>query len=197
MMFESNLSVCVCHETPLLRAGLLSLITESQGMQVLVGCETRSDPRVDVIVADYASALSLLAANPEQSCAPPIVVLTWRDTERDVVHAISSGVHGYLLHDADPLELIDAIRHVARGGSTYLCKRSAPVLKGAKAARLTVREEEVLCLVAKGDVNMSIARSLKISPYTVKAHGSKICEKLQVHSRAQAAAAAARRGLVR
>jgi len=191
----SNLAVRVCHENPLLRAGLESLIDQAPDLQVQA--DRGGVHHVDVIVADYAHALDLLAAAPSSLRSPPIVVLTRRDTEREVVHAIRSGVHGYLLQDCDPLELIDSIRHVARGGSRYLCRRTAPLLEGARGPALTSREEDVLRLLAIGDCNKSIARKLDISTHTVKAHVSRICEKLEVHSRVQAVAAAVRRGLIR
>ena len=191
----SSLAVRVCHENPLLRAGLESLIDQAPDLEVQAGLGGRN--RVDVIVADYACALDLLATATASLRSPPIVVLTRRDSEREVLHAIERGVHGYLLQDCDPLELIDSIRHVARSGSRYLCRRTTPLLEGARAPALTSREDEVLHLLANGDCNKSIARKLDISTHTVKAHVSRICEKLEVHSRVQAVAAAVPRGLFR
>ncbi|SFM68672.1 response regulator transcription factor [Variovorax sp. OV329] len=191
------LAIRVCHDNPLLRAGLVSLIGQAPDLDVRAGQDCGDEHPVDVIVAGYGCALDLLASAPASPCSPPIVVVTRRDTERDVVHAINSGVHGYLLQDSGPLELISSIRHVARGGSRYLCRRAAPLLEGAHRPELTPREDEVLHLLANGECNKSIARKLDISSHTVKAHVSKICEKLHVHSRVQAAAVAAQRGLVR
>lgn len=191
------LAVRVCHDNALLRAGLMSLIDQAPDLDVQAGEAGSNGRRVDVIVAGYGCALELLARTQARAGAPPVVVVTRRDTEHDVMHAIHSGVHGYLLRDSDPLELISSIRHVARGGSRYLCRRAAPLLEGARSAELTAREHEVLRLLADGECNKSIARKLAISTHTVKAHVSRICEKLQVHSRVQAAAVAAQRGLLR
>lgn len=198
MTTTSNLSICVCHSNPLLRAGIVSIIDQAPDLDVRAGLPDAGDQSFDVIVADYANALNLLSPSAASRGSPAIVVLTRRDTEADVVRAIRSGVHGYLLHESRPDELIDSIRHVARSGSRYLCKRAAPLLEaGTRNAGLTPREEEVLHLIVNGEGNKSIARELEISTHTVKAHVLKICEKLRVHSRVQAAAAATRRGLVR
>jgi len=193
----NKLAVRVCHENPLLLAGLVSLIDQAPDLDVRAGQDAGDEAPVDVIVADYACALDLLACAPAGPRSPPIVVVTRRGTERDVVHAINHGVHGYLLQDSEPFELIDSIRHLARGGSRYLCRKAAPLLEGAGRPELTPREKDVLDLLANGECNKTIARKLDISTHTVKAHISRICEKLQVHTRVQAAAEAARRGLVR
>ena len=194
----SKLAVRVCHENPLLRAGLAFLIDQAVDLDVRVGAHGAADEAVDVIVTDYANALELAVAGSAAPGYPAIVVLTHRDTEVEVARAIRCGVHGYVLQDASPRELIDSIRYVGRRRSRYLCKRATPLLEGGlRGAGLTAREEEVLGLIVNGDGNKGIAKQLDISMHTVKAHVLKICGKLHVHSRAQAAAAATRRGLVR
>lgn len=193
----NKLTVRVCHENPVLLAGLLSLLDQAPDLDVRAGPDAGDEALVDVIVADYAFALELLDCVPAGSGTPPIVVVTRRGTECDVVHAINRGVDGYLLQDSEPSELIASIRHLARGGLRYLCMKSASVLETASRTQLTPRETQVLKLLAHGDCNKTISRKLEISTHTVKAHVARLCEKLQVHSRAQVAAEAARRGLVR
>jgi len=192
----SKLVVRVCHQNPLLLAGLVSLIDQAPDLHARVGQDAGEEGPVDVIVADYVDALDLLACTPPRPPSPPIVVVTRRNTERDVMHAINRGASGYLLQDSDPFELIDSIRYLARGGSRYLCKRAVPLLHAALRPELTLREKDVLELLAEGDCNKTIARKLDITTHTVKAHISGICDKLQVRSRVQASAEAARRGLV-
>jgi two-component system nitrate/nitrite response regulator NarL len=60
---------------------------------------------------------------------PRIVVVTRLDKEGEVMQAIDSGARAYLRQDAPPAELMDAIRHVARGGALYLCQRTAALFR--------------------------------------------------------------------
>jgi two-component system nitrate/nitrite response regulator NarL len=193
--------VQICHDDPILAAGLGTLIGREPDLAVEAALAA-DDDRIDVIVTNYARALELLEARRARQCAgqaprPRIVVLTRRDREGEVLHALNRGAHGYLLQDARPEELIDAIRYVARVGTRYLCRRSSSLLAAnPAAARFTSREQEVLRLLVRGERNKGIARQLEISANTVKAHVASICEKLQVTSRTQVAVVATNRGLI-
>ena len=200
-----DLYVRVCHGDSLVTAGLVALIGQEPGFHVQAG-DAPDEGVVDVVVADHACALSLLASASALDLpgvaggfrVPRVIVVTRRDKEGEVMQAIASGAHGYLLQDADPAELMDAIRHVARGGPLYLCKRTKTLFRrGTPRTGFTAREEDVLRFLVKGDGNKGIARKLDISANTVKAHVSRICEKLHVGSRVQVAVKATQRGLVR
>ncbi|RYE45596.1 MAG: response regulator transcription factor [Hyphomicrobiales bacterium] len=204
MTSAATLCIRVCHGDPLAMAGLVSLIGQEPGFDVQAG-KGPDKGIVDVIVADHSCAMSLLASAsafnasiaPSGFQVPRIIVVTRRDKEGEVMQAIGSGAHGYLLQDASPAELMDAIRHVARGGPLYLCRRTMTLLsRGAPCEGFTAREEDVLRFLVKGDCNKGIARKLDISANTVKAHVSRICEKLHVSSRAQVAVKVTQRGLV-
>lgn len=207
MTAPATLCIRVCHGDPLVMAGLVSLIAQEPGFDVQAG-PGADKGIVDVIVADHACALNLLASasafglpGATATCGfhvPRIVVVTRLDKEGDVMQAIDSGAHAYLRQDAPPAELMDAIRHVARGGALYLCRRTMALFRhGPPRAGLTAREEEVLHFLVRGDCNKGIARQLDISTHTVKAHVSRICEKLHASSRVQVAVKATRRGLLR
>ncbi|MBJ2160393.1 LuxR C-terminal-related transcriptional regulator [Variovorax sp. IB41] len=198
-----DLRVRVCHGDPLVMAGLVALIGQEPGFHVQAG-NAPAQGIVDVVVADHASALRLLASASDRPDAaggarvPRVIVVSRRDKERELMQAIDSGAHGYVRQEANPAELMDAIRHVARGGSLYLCKRTKTLFRyGRPGAGFTAREEDVLRFLVKGDCNKGIARKLNISSNTVKAHVSRICEKLHVGSRVQVAVKATQRGLVR
>jgi two-component system nitrate/nitrite response regulator NarL len=200
-----ELCVRVCHGDPLAMAGLIALIGQEPGFHVQAADAPDGDI-VDVVVADHACALSLLASasalsEPGVACGfrvPRVIVMTRRDKEGEVIQAIASGAHAYLLQDADPAELMDAVRYVARGGYLYLCRRTKTLLRhDAPSTGFTAREEDVLRFLVKGDCNKGIARKLDISVNTVKAHVSSICGKLHVASRVQAAIEVTQRGLVR
>ncbi|MDR6890297.1 MULTISPECIES: DNA-binding response regulator [Variovorax] len=200
-----DLHVRVCHGDRLAMAGLVSLIGREAGFHVQPE-DGPDEAIVDVVVADHACALSLLASasaldqpgGARGFHVPRVIVLTKRAKEGELMQAISSGARGYVCQDANPAELMDAIRYVAQGGSLYLCKRAKALFRhGTQRAGFTPREEDVLRFLVKGDRNKGIARKLDISASTVKAHVSSICEKLHVGSRAQIAVTAKQRGLVR
>ena len=130
-----------------------------------------------------------------------VVVLTSFGEMERVRTALSSGASGYLLKDAEPTEVVAAIRAAARGDvfldpavARGLTREivSAPTGLGA----LTGREREVLILVAHGRSNQEIADELVISERTVRTHVSNVLRKLALSSRTQAALVAVREGLV-
>ncbi|WP_326540381.1 response regulator transcription factor [Pseudorhodoferax sp.] len=197
-----TISVRICHEDPLLAAGLRALIDQAPGLAADQG-QVDSGYPMDVVVADYASGLALLGgAGPAgvPAARPPAtrtIVVTRRAREAEVLRMLQLGAHGYLLQSSDPRELIDAIRHVAHGGARYLCRSATALVSNSPpSTRLTTREEDVLRLLVRGDCNKGIARQLAISANTVKAHVSAICFKLHASTRAQVAIKATDRGLV-
>ena len=191
-----TISVRICHDQPLLAAGLLALIEQAPGIEARA-YQPDGDRDVDVIVADQTNGLALLESRAAMHLWPKIIVVTRRAREGEVLHVLESGARGCVLQSSDAQELIDAIRHIARGGARYLCRNAtALVANGAPAARLTARESDVLRLLVQGDCNKGIARQLDISTHTVKAHVSTLCNKLQAMSRTQVAMKATGRGLV-
>ena len=124
-----------------------------------------------------------------------------------VYAALKSGAAGYVLKDAEPEELVAAVRAVAAGGS-YLSEQATAQLldhldmrSGAEPVRdqpvepLSQREREVLQLIARGQSNREIAEHLFLSETTVKTHVTNILQKLNVKSRTQAALYAMRHQL--
>ncbi|GAA0947357.1 response regulator transcription factor [Pseudonocardia zijingensis] len=130
-----------------------------------------------------------------------VVVLT-SFGERERVHAaLASGATGFLLKDAKPTEIVEAIRAAARGGvflDPMVARRlTQEVLSPATGiASLTDRERAALALVAKGRSNQEIADELVISERTVRTHVSNVLRKLGLSSRTQAAVVAVREGLL-
>lgn len=118
-----------------------------------------------------------------------------RDDE--IQAALDSGALGYLQKTAGRGELIKALREVA-AGRRYLPSEIAHRLAGLRLApAITLREREILSLVAKGRANKEIAAALGIAEDTVKRHISNVLQKLGVNDRAQATAEAIRRGIVK
>jgi DNA-binding NarL/FixJ family response regulator len=129
-----------------------------------------------------------------------VVLTSFGEMER--VHAaLAAGASGYLLKDAEPTEVVAAIRAAARG-EVFLDPAVARQLTQEMVSpptglgSLTARERDVLALVAHGRSNQEIADDLVISERTARTHVSNVLRKLQLTSRTQAALVAVRQGLV-
>lgn len=118
-----------------------------------------------------------------------------RDDE--IQAALAAGALGYLQKTASRDELIGALRRVAEG-KAFLAPGLAARIAGLKIGPIvTLREREILSLVAKGKANKEIAAELGIAEDTVKRHVSNVLQKLEVSDRAQATAEAIRRGIIK
>lgn len=128
-----------------------------------------------------------------------VLILTTFDSESDVLHAIEAGASGYLLKDALPDELIEAVRAAARG-EAILAPTVTQHLMGhvrrPTTGVLTNREKQVLELVANGHSNREAATALFIGEASIKTHLQHIYDKLGVRDRASAVAEGYRRHLL-
>jgi len=124
-----------------------------------------------------------------------IIILTTYDGDENIYRGLRAGAKGYLLKDAEPDELLNAI-HVVHNGQQYI-----PPHIGAKLAQrlnnpeLTDRELEVLRLVAQGMSNLQISATLSIAESTVKSNINHILSKLGAKDRTQATIIALKRGI--
>ena len=206
------LRVLVAAAYPTTRAGLAALLAETPEIAVaatvadVATAVAEMEPAApDVILLapgdDVEEWLDDLARLAGESGAPPVLLLV--DTPELAPEALRAGVAGLLLRDADPDEIVAALR-AAGQGLTVLDPRAVPFLTTDAAPRtppdagepLTPREREILQLIAQGLPNKSIALELGISEHTVKFHVGSILDKLGASSRAEALARAARAGLI-
>ena len=125
-----------------------------------------------------------------------IVIFSVSDDHDDVLEALREGADGYLLKDMEPEELIEQIRLAAQGKlalSSELTQILAQAIRSRSTSSqthppmLTKREKDVLKLIAKGQSNKMIARSLDIAEGTVKVHVKRLLSKLGMRSRTEAA----------
>jgi DNA-binding NarL/FixJ family response regulator len=157
-------------------------------------------------VLDGLEATRLICSDPTLA-GTRVLVLTTFDLDEYVYKALRAGASGFLLKDAGPRELLNAIRVVAAGDALIapsitrrliaeFAARRDPNEPPAAVAPLTEREREILRLVARGLTNAEIAERLVISPLTTKTHVSRILRKLDCRDRAQLVTLAYESGLV-
>lgn len=138
-----------------------------------------------------------------------VLILTTFDLDEYVYDALRAGASGFLLKDAPPEDLVQAVRVVARGEGLIapsitkrlieeIAQRPPQHTASPEALRsLTQRELEVLQLVARGLSNQEIAKELFVSETTVKTHVGRVLMKLGVRDRVQAVVLAYESGIVR
>ncbi|MFT4233986.1 MAG: response regulator transcription factor [Microbacterium sp.] len=135
-----------------------------------------------------------------------VLAVTTLDTRDTVLRMLNAGATGFMLKDATPDELVDALRNASQGMSTLSPRTTSLLVKHVREGEhrapitdlepLTERETEVLQRLAKGMSNAEIAGELHVSEGTVKAHFGSIMAKWQVRDRVQVLVAAARAGLI-
>jgi NarL family two-component system response regulator LiaR len=133
----------------------------------------------------------------KKDCPDVQVLILTSFHDHDLVRrSMQAGAVGYVLKDANKEDLAGAIRAAKAGQTTLASEAAEDLLSGdaASGADLTVREREVLVLLAKGMTNKQIGKQLHISPFTVRHHVTALIRKLGVTNRAAVAAMAVERG---
>jgi DNA-binding NarL/FixJ family response regulator len=158
-------------------------------------------------VLDGVSATRLLNS-PARAEPTKVLIVTTFELDEYVVEALRAGASGFLLKDATPAELVNAVRVVAAGNAMLsptvtrrLLDMYAHLLPAAGRTRdalasLTARELAVITLVAQGLSNLEIAGTLHVAESSVKTHVNHLLAKLQVHQRVQLVIFAYQTGLV-
>ncbi len=158
---------------------------------------------MDLVMPGTDGVEAMRALRAELPALRVIVLTSFLDDER-LLPALRAGAAGYLLKNAEPGELVRAIRAAHAGqalidptvAARLVSALSGPAAIAADPQRLTPRETEVLELIVAGRANKRIAVELGIAEKTVKSHVSRVLEKLGVSDRTQAALLAVRDGLV-
>jgi DNA-binding NarL/FixJ family response regulator len=197
-------------DDPLVRSGLQLMLGGSDAIRVIAEVDDGDAVlqavdlhRPDVVLMDIRmnnvdgiAATRLLAT---QASAPAVLILTTFDADDLVLAALRAGAAGFLLKSSPPEDIVRAITSVA-GGESWLSPEIARQLIGlvaagpqinddatAKLASLSPRELEVAEAVGRGISNQEIAANLHMSLPTVKAHVSRLLEKLELDNRVQIA----------
>lgn len=216
MSVDRKIRVLIVDDNGLFRDGLVGLLARLDDIDVIGAAGSgeeaiRRTPilRPDVVLMDIAMAgmggVEATRQILEMSPGTAVCMLTVSEQERDLFAAVRAGARGYLAKSVELNVLATAIRTLSEGGalvSPHLARdllnafaQFSPPARDTATDKLTPREREILALVGRGMSNPEIADRLVIAENTVKVHLRNILDKLQVHSRAQAAAIAAQAGL--
>ncbi|GGP54758.1 response regulator [Saccharothrix coeruleofusca] len=214
------LTVLLADDHALFRSGVraivdtqpdLTCVAEVTDGRAAVEAVARLRPDVAVLDVrmpntDGLTAAEAIVAAPGNTTA--VLVLTTYDSDESLHRALRAGVNGFLLKSIPPEEMVSAIRVAGRGDTAIdpsVARRLAPRIATSVRApepppeldRLTVREHEVLLLLADARTNAEIAAHLHLGEETVRTHVSRVLAKLGLRDRAHAAVFAHTNGVVR
>ena len=211
---SEQIRVLIADDHAVVREGLRTLIGTEPGIQVVGEAENGAEAvrkarslQPDVILLDmvmpHKDGLAAINEIMAEDQGAHILVLTSFSHDDKVFPAIKAGALGYLLKNASPQALLNAIRDVHRGEPTMSPDIARKLMREMRRSSdlppteepLTGRELDVLRLLAQGLTNQEIAESLTIGVGTVRTHVSNILSKLHLANRTQAALFALREGL--
>jgi DNA-binding NarL/FixJ family response regulator len=202
--------IAIADDHPVVREGLAAALEGESDLRIVGTAgsagellERAASWRPDVIVLDFEmpglrGAQAIRAINDALPASRTVIFTAYAEDDK-IVEAIRAGAAGYVLKGSPAAEVAHAIRLV-NSGSSYVsadvAARLALRLHKPRNDTLTVREREVMRLIADGMSNKQVARRLGIAERTVKYHVSTAMMKLRADNRAQAVAAAVKKGLL-
>lgn len=216
------ITILVVDDHTLFRRGLIALLGQEEGVQVVGEAADGSDAlriaealKPDLILLDNhmpgVTGVALLPALRQVAPASRVLMLTVSEDEDDLSAALRNGAQGYLLKTIDGEDLAAALIRTMRGESVVSPEMSHKLLNALRnggaaaspakpepdkdAPQLSPREIDILKQLTRGASNKEIARSLGIAETTVKIHVQHILRKLNLSSRVQAAVWGSEQGL--
>ena len=193
--------ILLADDQPLLLSALSTILAAQPDLEVVAtakdgaqAVERARAHRIDVAVLDIRMPVldGIAAAAQILPLGARVIMLTTFDDDALIQSAIDAGVHGFLLKDADPDVLADAVRTVARGESVLASGVTERVMEWVRGGTpqdrsvlegLTARELDVLAEGGRGATNAEIAQRLFIAETTVKTHVSSLLSKLGARDR--------------
>jgi DNA-binding NarL/FixJ family response regulator len=200
----NTLKIALADDQALVRSGLKALLAGFPSLDVTVEAgdgqallDALADSPVDVILSDIRmpglDGFGLVRALRERGATTPVVLLTTFDDEALPLRAAEAGAQGFLLKDASPEDLFEAITRVAAGETLLAPVPTDPVRarfayrdQAAPSDTFSEREVSILRLLAGGYSNKEIARAVFLSEGTVKNYVSEILDKLGTRDRTRA-----------
>lgn len=216
----TKIRILIADDHRVVREGLAAILKSRSDMDVVGEAvngfeviEKTKTLKPDVILMDISMPQmnGVQAARAVRKISPEIgiVVLTMHDDDATIFELVRTGVHGYLLKDADSSEIVKAIQSIYKGESIIHPSIARKILgefsqlgseQAKKAPRqmynLSGREVDVLRRVAKGKTNKEIAGELHLSEKTIKNHVRNIFHKMGVYDRTEAAMKGVQEGII-
>ena len=215
---EKKIRVLLAEDHTLVRQGFRRILEDDPGITVvgeartgLEAIEQCKELKPDIVVMDLSmpelggleATAEVLKANPQIK----ILILSMYSNEAYVRKAFELGAKGYILKNAIEVDLTRAVMALAEGQAYFSPGVSHIVLESMKAGtfqgssqdpyeKLTLREKEVLQLIAQGKSNKEIATLLNISVNTVAVHRARVMETLDLHRTAELVLFAVKKGLI-
>jgi DNA-binding NarL/FixJ family response regulator len=208
MCDRKGLRVLAVDDHPVFLRGLVATFEDAEDMYLVGTCGTAmacleavQEATPDVVLLDLnlpdLNGIQTTRELAARGFAGGVLILTMYEDEVALIAAVEAGARGYLLKGADQNEILSAIRSVAGGGLVFgpqLADRVMRMVGSGQAVTrvpgLSVRENEILDLIASGNTNHDIARRLVLSDKTVRNHITNIFAKMSVSTRQEAIAKA-------
>ena len=203
--------VVLADDHDLVRSGIKALLSMVDGVEVIA--EARDGKELitlvedlvpDVVMTDISmpgmDGITAIAEIHSKHPEVRLLVLSMYDTVDFVKRAVANGACGYLMKDAPPFELEQAVRSVMATGSYFSPAIAQRLLQPSEPTvddELTHRQVEILKLIAQGRASKEIAYELGLSPKTVDVHRARIMERLRLNDIASLTLYAVRKGLIK
>jgi DNA-binding NarL/FixJ family response regulator len=217
MMMHKNannplpIQVVLADDHDLVRSGIKALLSTVDGVQVIAEARNGNEllqllesVKPDVVMTDISmpgmDGITAIAEMHSRFPDVKVIVLSMYDTVDFVKRAVANGACGYLMKDAPPFELEQALRSVMATGSYFSAAVAQRLLQPSEPTvddELTTRQVEILTLIAQGKSAKEIAFELGLSPKTVDVHRARIMERLRLNDIASLTRYAVRKGLVK
>jgi DNA-binding NarL/FixJ family response regulator len=208
---STRVRIVLADDHDLVRSGIKALLSMVDGVEVVAEARNGEDLIAlveslapDIVMTDISMpGMDGITAISEIHGKHPevrLLVLSMYDTVDFVKRAVASGACGYLMKDAPPFELEQAVRSVMATGSYFSPAIAQRLLQPSEPTvddELTHRQVEILTLIAQGRASKEIAFELGLSPKTVDVHRARIMERLRLNDIASLTLYAVRKGLVK
>jgi two-component system, NarL family, nitrate/nitrite response regulator NarL len=205
------IQIVLADDHDLVRSGIKALLSTVDGVHVIAEArnglellQILESVKPDVVMTDISmpgmDGITAISAIHSRFPAVKVIVLSMYDTVDFVKRAVANGACGYLMKDAPPFELEQALRSVMATGSYFSAAVAQRLLQPSEPTvddELTTRQVEILTLIAQGKSAKEIAFELGLSPKTVDVHRARIMERLRLNDIASLTRYAVRKGLVK